>query len=76
MQSRDFESHKLSTQPHKLNKRQTLITNKAARYADNLPSHSAKVAPNIKRLNFACNNLEYNKLKASTLILQVTNCKA
>ena len=35
----------------------------------NCQCHSAKVAPNTKRLNFASNNLEYNILKAFTLTL-------
>ena len=34
---------------------------------------SAKVEPNTTRHIFASNNLEYNKLKASTLRLHVTN---
>ena len=37
LQSIDFESHILSTQPRKLNNRQTLVTNKAATYAIKLP---------------------------------------
>ena len=35
-----------------------------------------KVEPNTNRLNLACNQLEYYKLKASTLTLDVTNRKA
>ena len=66
LQSRDFEFHAVCTQPHKLNNRQTLIiTNNAATYANKLPIPS--VAPNTNRLNFASNNLEYNKLQAFTL---------
>ena len=34
---------------------------------------AAKKAAKINRHNFACNNLEYSKLKASTLILHVLN---
>ena len=68
LQSRDFEFQALCTQPHKLNNRRTLIiTNNAATYANKLPIPSAKAAPNTNRLNFASNNLEYNKLKVSTL---------
>ena len=73
LQSRDFESHSLFPQPLKLNNRQTLVTNKAATYANNWQCDSA---PNINRVNFAINNLEYNKLKPSTLTLHVTACKA
>ena len=77
LQSRDFESHALSTQPRKLNNRQILVTHKTATYSlKKMPRNSAKVAPNSNRLNFASNNLEYNKLKASTSTLHVTNGKA
>ena len=37
---------------------------------------AAKVAPKTNSHNFAGNNLEYNKLKASTLAFHVTNWKA
>ena len=35
----------------------------------NCQCQSAKVAPNLNRVNFASNNLEYKKLKAFTLTL-------
>ena len=41
----------------------------------NCQCHAAKVAPNTNRHNFASNNLEYNKLKAPILTLQVLNLK-
>ena len=39
-------------------------------------SDSAKFTVTTNRLNSARNNLEYNKLKASTLTLHLTNRKA
>ena len=42
----------------------------------NCQCYSAKVAPNTNRPNFAGNYLEYDKLKASTQTLHVTNRKA
>ena len=78
LQSKDFESHALSTQPTKLNNRQMPVKNKAATYANNLPMQFSKMAPMTNRLNFVSNNLEQNKLKASTLIcmLQIAKHKA
>ena len=76
LQSKEFESHALSTQPCKLNNRQTLVTDKAATYAIKLPIRFSKMAPNTNILNFESKNLEYKKLKASTLILHETNRKA
>ena len=58
LQSRNFESHALSTQPRNLNNRQTLDTIKAAIL--NCQCHSAKVVPNTNRLNLLNDNLEYN----------------
>ena len=37
----------------------------------NCQCNAAKMAPNTNRHNFACNNLEYNKLKASKINLHV-----
>ena len=43
----------------------------------NCKCHAAKVAPNTNRGHkLACNNLEYNKLKATTLNLHKINSKA
>ena len=58
LQSRDFESHALSTQPSKLNNRQMPVKNKAATYANNLPMQFSKMAPMTNRFNFVSNNLE------------------
>ena len=69
LQSRDFESHALPHQPRKLNSRQTLVKIYQLNKLINYQCHSAKNAPNTNRLNFAGNNLEYRKLKASTLNL-------
>ena len=41
----------------------------------NCQCHAAKVAPNTNRHNFASNSLEYNKLKASTIILLAIDWK-
>ena len=75
LQTRDFESHALSLQPLKLNNRQIIATKKQLHMLINCQCHSAKVAPNTYRLNFASNNLEY-KLKSFILTLHVTNRKA
>ena len=42
LQSRDFQFRSLSTQPRKLNNRQTLVTNKASTCANNLPMPFSK----------------------------------
>ena len=42
LQSRDFESHSLTTQPRTHNHRQTLVTIKAATYAKKLPMPFSK----------------------------------
>ena len=57
---KDFESNPLSPQPRKLTNRQTLVTNKALHMLINCQRFS-KIGTN--------NNLEYSKLKASTVTL-------
>ena len=42
----------------------------------NCRCNAEKMATNTSRHNFACNNLEYNKLKASGLTLHVIKSKA
>ena len=49
--------------------RQTQVTNKAATNADKLATRCSKRASNGNKHNFACNNLEYSMLKATTLTL-------
>ena len=69
LRPRELEPHALPSRPRTLNNQQTLIKNKAATYAKLL---SAKSGMKYKYTQFCKkNNLEYNKLKASTLILHV-----
>ena len=74
--NQETESHALTAQPPNLKNQQKLATNKAATHAKSCQCNSAKVAPNTNRLILAGKNLEYNKLKAFTLTLHVTNRKA
>ena len=73
LRPRGLEPCTLPARPRTLNNRQTLVTNKAATYANKMPMRCSKKGSNTNRHNLACNNLEYNKLKTFMLALHVIN---